>query len=50
MNMGKSAAEVKSDKGAKSAAENISALWDEIKPLILKAARLHTKRKAVAHD
>src|SRR5262245_35072786 len=50
MNMGKSAAEVKSDKGAKSAAENISDLWDEIRPLIIKAAKQRAKRKAVAHD
>jgi hypothetical protein len=50
MNMGKSAAEVKSDKGAKSAAESISDLWDEIRPLTIKAAKLRAKRKAVAHD
>jgi chromosome partitioning protein len=50
MNMGKSAAEVKSDKGAKSAAGNIAALWNEIRPLAMKAAKLRAKRKAVAHD
>ena len=44
MNMGKSAAEIKIDKGAKSAAQNVSALWDELNPLILKAARLRAKR------
>ncbi len=45
MNMGKSGAEV---KGGSEAAKDITALWDEIKPLAMKAAKKRA-RKAVAH-
>jgi chromosome partitioning protein len=49
MNKGRSAAEVKGDKGAKAAAEDIANLWAEIKPLAMKAAKARAKAKAVAH-
>lgn len=48
MNMGKSAAEVKNGEGAGG---DIRKLWEEIKPLALKAAKTRTKTKAeAAHD
>jgi chromosome partitioning protein len=46
MNSGKSAAEV---KGGKEAAEDIGDLWEEVKPLAMKAARKRA-RKAVPHE
>ena len=45
MNMGKSGAEV---KGGSEAAKDITALWNEIKPLAMKAAKKRA-RKAVTH-
>ena len=46
MNMGKSGAEV---KGGAEAANDIAALWAEVKPLAMKAARKRA-RKAAAND